>query len=361
MIVKKDVHISVVLDFILQSEILSFDIETNSLNVRKGSIIGFGISNKTDGFYIAHSTWENGVTKTLVSREACIKVLNALKDKKLITFNGSFDTRFVSIFFGVNLIDSIWCDAMLTKHTVDEEMPFRLKEIAKKLYGTEATEEQAEMLASIKANGGTDNEYFKADLDIMAKYCIQDCLLTYKINEHYLEILNKEGLNNFYFRDEVMPFYKLVAIPMELNGVPVDVVALKQAHYNISIDIKVLEKEIQNEIKPLLKEFEEWYLWNNFSPVSTPSLFKQALCTYAGLDLPLTKSGNFSITKTNIENLEDSVYKDYLLHGTCLSDSTIAEIQFMMFRETGEEYMFNLSSKDHLKRLFFKKLEESPI
>ena len=96
---------------------------------------------------------------------------------------------------------------------------------------------------------------------------------------------------------------------MENTGVPVNVKAIEAAHKNILIDIENLEQEIQNDIKPYLKDFEKWFLWKNYSPTSSPALFKQAICETFDLDLPKTKTGNYSITKKNLESLPESIYK----------------------------------------------------
>jgi len=358
-IIKSDNGIQNLLDFIDQNETLAFDIETTGLNVRKDEIIGFGVSNGEIGYYVAHKAFHTKLIK-LVSAQKCVKVLNSLKNKKLITFNGSFDTRFTKHYFGVDLIGSIWSDAMLAKHTVDENRPFGLKEVAKKIFGTNAADEQKAMKDSIKANGGSAKEYFKADLDIMAKYCVQDCLLTFKLNDYYLDLIQKQGLSDFYFKDEVMPLYSEVTIPMELRGIPVDIELLTDTQKKIIVDINKLEAEIQNEIKPFLDEFEKWFLWKDYAPKST-GLFAQKVAEYAEMQLPKTATGKFSLAKDNLENEEDSIYRSFLLGGAYLPDDVVREIQMEMFYDSGQEYMFNLNSTHHLKKLFFQKFEETPL
>ena len=362
MILKSDSEVNNLITFINLTDVLAFDIETTGLNVRNDEIIGFGVSNASTGFYIAHQAYhpKTGLKK-LVSTKKCVEILTLLKERKLVTWNGSFDTRFTKHYFGIDLIRSIWSDAMLAKHTTDENMPFRLKDCAKKEFGADSTEEQILMKASIKANGGTVNQYFKADLDIMAKYCIQDCLLTFKLNELYIERLKKEGLMDFYFKDEVMPLYTEVTIPMELNGIPVDVKAMEAAQVSINKDIASIENEIQTEISPLLTEFKKWFLWKEYAPRRTGN-FAQCVAEYAGMEFPKTATGKLSITKSTVEDQEDSVYKTFLQGGAYLSDEVVGEIQNEMFiRDHGDSYMFNLSSKHHLKKLFFEKLEETPL
>lgn len=363
MIIANSAQLVEVIDFINENDKLAYDIETNSLDTIDGKIIGFGISNASKGYYITHLNYnvDKKELVEMISFNECVNILELLKSKKLITFNGSFDSRFTYNYFKVNLIESLWSDAMLAKHTADEERPFRLKDIAKKLYGDDAAEEQRLMKESIKANGGNpSSDYYMADIDIMAKYCVQDCILTYKINEHYLEKLEQEGLIDFYFKDEVMPLYTLVTIPMELNGVKVDVELIEQTRADIVKDINMLEDRIQAAIDPMLGNFKKHFLKSQFPPRRSGE-FAQYICKYADLDLPKTKSGRYSVAAKALESLELSIYKDFLLGGDYLPQEIVYDIQRLWWADQDEKYMFNLSSKHHLKRLFFDELGETPI
>lgn len=365
MIIKNDSQCAALLAFIENNDKLAYDVETTGLNVRNDEIIGFGVSNQTEGFYLAHLAYKNGKLHKLVSTNMCVKVLNALKSKKLITFNGSFDMRFTKNYFGVDLIMSIYSDALLAKHTCDEEQPFRLKDIAKKLYGVEAAEEQRLMKESIKANGGSATEYFKADLDIMGKYCITDCLLTYQVDADYHEEITKEGLEDFYFKDEVMPLYREVVIPMEEKGVFVDVDKLTVLNSEIISDIDNLQDEIQSDLDPLKDEFRKWFLWKDFKPSRT-GLFAQAIADYCVETefwvLPKTETGKYSLTKVNIAKVPSSRFKDFITGELqLLNEHEVELIQLRMFEKTGQKYMFNLSSKHHLKKILFQTLNETPL
>ena len=334
----------------------AYDIETTGLNVRKDEIIGFGISNGLKGFYFCHQYYENGEMKQALSKEECLVILRLLKKRKLIMWNGSFDIRFTYHFFDIDLTDSLYIEGMLGKHTIDEWFPFGLKEVGVKIYGDQEKKEQKDLFESIKVNGGTKTQYYKADKDIMGKYCIQDCHLTFRLAFNFVTKMDKK-LEKFFFIDEVMPLYKNVTIPMELKGIPVDVKNLEQLQVNIQGDIAKLENQIQTLISPLLeKVFEPWYLWKNFPPRRTGP-FAQALVKYANLSLPQTGSGAFSLSKKALESLEDSIYKTFLLGGEYLPNDVVREIQNTMI----DGYMFNLSSKHHLKKLFFETLGEEPL
>lgn len=184
------------LDFIAGHDILAFDIETTGTNPRLDSIIGFGCSSGLDGFYVCLATYQVSTGDLLwhPDMDGTAKViLNALKGKKLLMHNGSFDTRFTLLQMGVNLVDDLYCDTMLLKHTCDEDFPFGLKEIATKLWGVDAKAEKEAMLESIKRNGGKPTQFYKADTEIIAKYCVQDCILTFKIYNHYMKELRRQS------------------------------------------------------------------------------------------------------------------------------------------------------------------------
>jgi DNA polymerase I-like protein with 3'-5' exonuclease and polymerase domains len=337
----------------------AYDVETDGLDVRNGNIIGFGISNGLKGFYFCHQYYEDGKFHEVLSKEECLVILRLLKNKKLIMWNGSFDIRFTYHYFGVDLLDNLYIEGMLSKHCIDEMQPFGLKEVGVKIYGDQEKKPQLDLNESIKAMGGKPGkDLYKGDKDLIGKYCIQDCHLTFRLAFYYVTKMNKK-LENFFFRDEVMPLYKEVTIPMEMLGIPLDIKGLEQQKIDITADINELEKRIQTLISPYLKDvFEPWYLQKTFPPRRTGP-FAQALCNYANLSLPHTGSGAFSLARKALESLEDSIYKGFLMdNGTpYLSPEKIREIQLSMVKG----YMFNLQSNHHLKKLFFETLDETAL
>ena len=336
-----------------QGDTWAFDVETTGLNVRKDTIIGFGISNGLKGFYFCHKYWEEGKLKEALSKEDCLEILSLLKDKQLAMWNGSFDCRITENYFGIDLVPSLWMDGMLGKHQIAEERPFALKDVGVLIYGEQERREQLDLIQSIKDNGGESKEYYKADLDIMAKYCIQDCHLTFRLCHNFLTKMEKENLTHFFFHEETMPLYKNVTIPMEKRGIPVNVPLIEQLQIDIQKDIDKLEQKIQSLISPLLdKHFVPWYYGKAYPPKRSGK-FAQAVCRYYNLPLPKTSSGAFSLSGKALESVSGPAV-DWL-------KGKDVEIDILEIQKTMGKVEFNLSSKRHLSHLFFDTLHEKPL
>ena len=373
-IINNEADIKEAFKHVEESEYIAYDTETTGLDVRNDKIIGIAFSGAVGvGYYLPIYKWKDDELQSIVfSQDYTRYLLKELQSKKLIMHNASYDCRITKHDLDVDLLPSLHVDTILLKHTVDEERPFGLKDIAKKIQkqlGLDieeaANKEQIDMIESIKANGGsvTKDKYelYKADMEKIGIYACSDVDLTLRVFNYYSEKLKSEGLENFFYKDEVMPLLKHVTIPMEDNGIPVDVLALEESQKEITEDIKTLETKIQEMIKPHLPDFERWYLWLKFPPRRSGS-FAQALSEHAELNLPKTNSGRFSLTKSSIEQLEPSFYRDYLLGDLqTLPENVIRTVQLSMFKESEDEYMFNLTSKHHLKKLFFEVLNETPV
>ncbi len=313
----KEFDLETILKFIDENEVIAYDTETTGLNVRKDVVIGFGISSVNRGFYIPVYRWDTESASLLPTGLPHQKILAALKTKKLLTWNASFDMRITKNNLGVDLLDNLHADVLLLKHTCDEEFPFGLKEVGAKIFGSDVTKEKEEMLESIKKNGGSAKQYFKADTEILGKYCIQDCVLTFRLFEHYSNSLHAQGLTDFYYHSEVVPLYKQVTIPMENAGVDLDVELLERSLKEINEDLYSIEYTIQKAIEPHLGLFTAWFL-NKDYPTKTRT----------GKAPAWTKR-----------------------HAS----------QYDAWRADNTGYMFNLQSKYHLKKLFFDTLGEEPL
>lgn len=374
---------------IKSSDLIAFDTETTSLNPRKGKIIGLSVSGEVGvGYYMPTMVFKDGELKDdAIYGESCHdlakKVITLLLSKKLIGHNLSFDARFVKGFYDIDIVPAIYADTMLLVHTVAEEgagdgfgSSFGLKDIAKAIQEhigldmeKEANEEQVELKESIKANGGTTTkenyEIWKADLPILSKYACADTDLTLRVYNHFIGKLKEEGLEKFFFEDEVMPLYKEVTIPMESNGMLLDKDLIVQSREEI---IKDLEEYKALVIKTLLKnpKVKEWVIDKSLEkfPPTHKGSYAQRLITESGLTLPKSeKTGKYTMNAATLKTLEEGPIKEFLTTGNMdVLDADLAvKVSMKLWKDSQDGDFFNIQSKDHLGSIAFTALGMEPI
>jgi len=379
---------------ILDSDVIAVDTETTGLNPRKNKIIGWSVSGDEGvGFYLPTLVFDyekdelvlqeiNGKSTEVISKN----LIKLLIGKKLVFHNASFDVQFIKNYFGIDLLPSVYVDTGLLVHTVYEEgafgfgNPFGLKSIAimnQKELGLDvqeaANKEQIELKESIKKNGGSATkalyEIFKADLDILSKYASADTDLTLRICNLYLKKLKEEGLEKFFFEEEVMPIYREVTVPMEAKGVDLDVELIEKVYGEICIDQKENKKIVMKSLLDL-SEVKEWVVataMTNF-PVSHKGNWAQNLITRYSIPLPKSeKTGKYSLTQKNIEayeptNEKETIVKEFLLTGNedIIEDVEKVRISMAMWKESNDGEYINIQSKKHLGEIVFKYMGIEP-
>jgi DNA polymerase I-like protein with 3'-5' exonuclease and polymerase domains len=374
---------------IIDSDVIAVDTETTGLNPRKNKIIGWSVSGDEGiGFYLPTLVFDYEKNELVLqtindqSTEVISKnLLKLLKGKKLVFHNASFDVQFIKNYFGVDLLPDVWVDTGLLVHTVYEEgafgfgNPFGLKSIAimnQKELGLDvekaANEEQVILKESIKKNGGSATkelyEIYKADLDILSRYASADTDLTLRICNLYLDKLRKEGLEKFFFEDEVMPIYREVTVPMEAKGVDLDVELIDRIHKEITED-QAKNKEIVMKSLLEVSEVKAWIVdtATDAYPPSHKGNFAQRLVQRYSLPLPKSeKTGKYSLTQKSIEELEDSKIKEFLLTGDLelIDEVERARISMSLWKESNDGEYLNIQSKKHLGEIVFKYMGIKP-
>ena len=361
-------------------ELIAYDTETNSLNPRKGSIIGFSISGEIGkGFYMPTMVWkDNGLQEVFIEGVSAHKlakfIISQLLEKKLIMHNASFDVRFTKHFYGIDLLPHVYADTGLLVHTVREEgafgygNPFGLKSIAKMLkkeYGLdfdgEANEEQIALKESIKLNGGSTTkesyEIFKADLELLSNYAAADTDLTLRVYTFFLDKLKEENLEKFFFEDEVMPVYREVTVPMEDHGIRLNIKLLEETKERIT---KELAEQANLVVRELLTtpKVRDWIKAKAIEtyPPKNKGIFAQRLLERMKIDLPRSPTtGKFTINKSAVSALPESAVKDYLITGdqSYLTEDDITGISLSLWRDDNDGQAFNIQSKDQLGKIAF--------
>ena len=376
------------LEHIKSSELVAYDTETNSLNPRKGLIIGFSVSGEIGkGYYVPIREWREDCLQEITiagfnADKIAKRVINGLLDKKLIMHNASFDVRFTKNFYGIDLLPALHADTGLLVHTVREEgafgfgNPFGLKSIAKMVQKEiglnveeEANEEQLELKASIKANGGStskDNfEIFKADMSILAKYAAADTDLTLRIYHHFLKLLKEENLEKFFFEEEVMPLYREVTVPMEEHGVRVNVPLMEKVKDRILIDLKKYAELVTEALlaEPKIKNWVTERALEVYPPKNKGTFAQRLLEQIATNLIKSDKTGRYTLNKSSITAMEESPIKYYLLTGDLshLTQDQIEGVSMSLWKEDNDGQSFNIQSKDQLGKIAFEVLGLTPL
>ncbi len=377
------------IEHIKSCEIIAFDTETNSLNPRKGKIIGFSVSGEVGkGYYMPTMIFkddelQDAVIEGKLAHDLAKKTISLLIGKKLIMHNASFDVKFVKCFYDVDLLSSLYVDTMLLVHTVKEEgagfmggSAFGLKDIAKMIQkdiGLDvekaANEEQLALKESIKRNGGQitreNYEIWKADLELLSEYASADTDLTLRVYNHFIKTLKDENLEKFFFEDEVMPLYKEVTIPMEQVGIKLDMELIKSSRAKI---IEKLQEYADLVTKELLKnpDVRAWVVYKaqDAYPPNNKGTFAQELVKEMKFDLEQSaKTGKYTVTKSALMRLPECSAKHFLLHGDAavLDRDVSMKISMKLWREDNDGGYFNIQSKDQLGEIAFGVLGIKPL
>jgi DNA polymerase I-like protein with 3'-5' exonuclease and polymerase domains len=387
-IVKDQEGLSALLAHIEAHPFHAFDTETTGLNTRKDKVIGLSVSGVVGtAFYVPLLSWDKTfhcLKPVFVTEAQFIDILLKLQRKELLMWNGSFDVRMVKSNFNIDLTHSLLADIMLMKHTVEEEGEFGLKETAVELgqkiglaFGEDpANEEQIALKANVLANGGTwvqdDKQMYKADLDVLGPYACADADITLRCAEYYKDILEQEGLEEFFYDKEVMPLYKYVTIMMEEKGVKLDLPKIQATRIAIVEDMSELERKILEQLNEL-PEVQEWKRKkaSKLYPPKNTGSFAQAVCDRFSLPLPKTAAGKYSLAVKELQNLPESEAKHFLLNTDngeegCIekpvhiAPKVLSEISWQLFVKSGQDKI-NINSKQQMGQIVFEELGIKPL
>lgn len=293
---------------------------------------------------------EAKVLKSFYSEDVENKLVKKLCDalvldgRKLIMHNGVFDIACMFHSYGINLTEYLYHDTILSKHTVDEERPFGLKEISEMLFGEGAKDEQLDLAESVKANGGrwtkTQKDMYMGDLELISKYAIKDVILTAKVFEVLDNELEDQDLSRFFYEQEVMPLYRRATIPMKLGGIFVDVEYFKNLEKEIESDIIKLTDEVFAELGEII-EPKVHEILDASVPSSRIGEFAQGLLKHYCLPVPTNKkTGKPTLAKSALQLLSQQYPKhpalEWLLFDHPMVETEI-EKEFPILDADGEE------------------------
>ena len=371
------------LDHISRYEYLAYDVESTGLNVRTSKIIGFAVTGAIEeGYYFPIYEWDvekqqliDVYIEGMKASTMATTVVRELIGKKLIMHNGSYDIQITLNDLGVDLLSYLFIDTIVLVHAVREEGFFALKEIAVSIQDeigfdveSAANEEQIALKENVKKNGGEVSkgnfELYKADLNAIWPYAVKDVDLTLRVCKHYWKKLKTEGLERFFFEEEVMPLLREVTIPMEQAGVGLDMSYIREVDEEITKDIETYRERVVEAFKKI-PAFRKWSMETALKvyPPSNKGNFAQAIVKHYGLDLPTSeKTGKYSMTKKTLEALPDSDIKHYLLSGEeeylPAKEGVLIAINLWIEHEGG---LVNIQSKKQLGEIAFQYMKIKPL
>lgn len=323
------------INLLKDSDYIVFDTETTGLT-KRDEIVGYSVcSDLNNAYYVILAKWST-ITNSLEYSEPGVKnrtieLLELLKTKQLIMHNAIFDCMMVEASFKIRLIEAVHTDTLVLAHLLDENNSIGLKELGKRYFGEEATNEQKDMKESVIANGGSltkaNYEMYKAEATLLAKYGAQDALLTYKLFLELVPQLYDQKLDAFFYEDESMPLLKGPTYELNTTGLQVDLKRLtglkKQLEAECMEAKAFIYKEIDHHIKdkyPGTNKKNQFNIGSNVQlswllfgvlDVEFNTLTKEGknVCKALGLRLPYVKSAKQEFIHRCIQ-AKDHVYAE---------------------------------------------------
>lgn len=368
---------------VVDSEYLIYDLETNSATEKLADIYGFGLCwTDQKAFYIPIKNKDgSNVWPSNTEQEIIIWLKNQLITKKVIGHNIIYDLLVTENVFKFSFIENIYSDTILMKHTIDEERPHGLKETAVKYLGDWADLAQDKLKENVLTNGGKwtedQKDMYLADTEILGEYCCFDVILTLLLFNKFTPLLKEEGLEDLFYKNEVMPLYKEVTINMKRQGFKIDLEHFIKLNKELEIETITLENEIIQELKYLTLDFEQKLLDEKI-PVKPTGNFPKIFAELNGIPLPLDKkTNNVTLSKKAIEIQKETskgINKFELFYNWLLEKNELPETDWIRTNRRatqesiflglaineGKRQVFNLGSGDHLGWLLYEALNITP-
>jgi len=284
------------------NNIISIDIETDSLNEKTNTIYGIGLySSKGKAFYY------------MPTKEDMLAIVEKIGDRKLVAHNAVFDLSSIYHSFNVDLRMKLAHDSLLLAHTIGRDQELSLDALSEKYLG--------EKKIVIKG------PHHELPPETMEEYCLKDCELTYRLCE--LLLSNPDLPKDLYY-NEVMPLYKEVTIPMKIKGLKVNTKYFENLTQLLESDVKLRALRIDEEIADKTYDIKNKILDETYKTSKNSKFGK--LCTK--------------------------------LFGTIEVDRKLElKIKYSLWLQDypDKPFIFNINSSDQLAWLLFKIYKEKPV
>jgi len=363
----------------VESQYLSFDVETNSKNERLAETWGIGLAfTISKGFYIPFKNPDKSEFWSAADKEIILQwLIPTLFSKKLIGHNAIYDILVLENNLNIKVADYLHADTILMRHSLNEEGPFALKDTAVEILGPWADKAQDQLKDEVIAAGGKwtkdQKDMYLASTQTLGTYCCWDVILTMMLFEDFSAKLTAEGLDELFYETEVMPLYKEVTINMKRKGFPISIPYYENLQREIEKELYTIENNIMASIQKEIRPFEAEILNEEF-PIKNAGNFPKAFADILGVPLPVNKAGKVTLAKKALDlqrkatplfnNFYDWIEKGgdvaqalpatmaaKILYSSGADNPIRAAQEKLYFEKYETKKVFNLKSNDHLAKL----------
>lgn len=283
----KEEELETVIERIRETGEVSLDLETTSQDPMLAEIVGISLTPAPHESYyvpVAHRALADAATKQLPLAFALSKLKPVFEDPDIRKIGQNLKYEIVVLERNGIMLKGISFDTMIAAHMLDSSrLSYSLDELSRVYLG--------HLMISYKdvtGSGKTRIPFDEVEIEKAKTYSCEDsdvAMILYKKLEPELE---KAGLIDVYGETELKFIGVLARI--EMNGVRVDPVKLKELSKEFESGLKELEKEIYAEVG---------YEFNLNSPVQLREVL------FTTLDLPKKKTTKTGESSTDVEVLTD--------------------------------------------------------
>ena len=222
----------ILLKNLLKQKSVCFDTETTGLDVSKAQIIGIAFSYEIGkSYYVNIPEGEEQSLleefKSFFENEEIEKIAQNLKYDRSILKN-----------YGIDCKGPLF-DTMLAHYLIQPDMRHNMDVLAE----TYLNYQNVSIETLIGKKGKSQKSMRDADLDLVKEYAGEDSDITFQLKQIFAEKLNL-GKTKDVFENIEMPLVNVLS-DMEMEGIKLDVPALKSLSQTLESDIALLEKEIK--------------------------------------------------------------------------------------------------------------------
>lgn len=246
---------------------LVLDVETTGLDPLTDKLHGIGL------------VWPDGRSEYLTTPSAELRMWLRNPEANVVGHNIRFDIKFL-IANGIEVRCKTW-DTKLLAQLLNENQQLGLKPLSEKYFGTSSLDNKRELDRAVSSiNGRSVADLCRHDLassqypngeapflEIIAAYCIEDCINTKNLWEKLIADLkecdhkarNVLGLQKTpldYYLDETMPLEEVLR-SMELKGIRIDKDALVRYRVQVTNETNQLMEKMESLVKEEIDLIEE--------------------------------------------------------------------------------------------------------